>query len=171
MCYSPEMNYDNKYCSVCGSVLMSKQIDGKVRPLCVSCGRVVYFDPKLATTVVLVENNQVLMVRRLTHPGIGLWSLPGGYVDRGEVLEHAAKREVFEETGLYVEITGLIDLLSVEDDPIVLAAYDSYLIGGTLACGPEVSEAYFFPIGSLPDLAFPRDEGILRDWGKYRAAQ
>ena len=41
-------------------------------------------------------------------PGLGLWSLPGGYVDRGEVVETAAEREVMEETGLDVRIRGLV---------------------------------------------------------------
>ncbi|GIS82124.1 MAG: hypothetical protein CM1200mP15_07560 [Dehalococcoidia bacterium] len=40
------------------------------------------------------------MVKRGNEPGYGLWSLPGGYVDRGEIVEEAAAREVFEEPGL-----------------------------------------------------------------------
>ena len=80
-----------------------KEVNGAQRPRCPECGRVIYYDPKLAATVVVERDDRVLMVRRAIQPGIGLWSLPGGYVDRGEVVEVAAAREVLEETGLHVD--------------------------------------------------------------------
>ena len=54
------------------------------------------------------RDGSVLMIRRGTELGYGLWGLPGGYVDRGEVVERAAAREVWEETGLEVEIGDLL---------------------------------------------------------------
>jgi 8-oxo-dGTP diphosphatase len=45
---------------------------------------------------------KVLFVRQIT--GLKLWTLPGGKVKRGESLRHALKREVYEESGLRVEI-------------------------------------------------------------------
>ena len=49
-----------------------------------------YYDPKLTTTAIVEQDLKVLFVKRATPPGIGLWSLPGGYVDRGEIVEEAA---------------------------------------------------------------------------------
>ena len=57
----------------------------------------------MATAVVVERDEKVLMVRRGVEPGLGMWSLPGGYVDRGEMVERAAEREVVEETGLEVK--------------------------------------------------------------------
>ena len=71
------------------------------------CGHIVYYDPKVASAMILERDGKVLLVRRGTEPGLGLWSLPGGYVDRGEVVEEAAVREVWEETGMRTEVARL----------------------------------------------------------------
>jgi ADP-ribose pyrophosphatase YjhB (NUDIX family) len=73
---------------------------------------VVYYDPKVAATCIVERQGKVLMIRRGIQPGMGLWSIPGGYVDRGEVVEEAAAREVTEETGLEVEVERLVGLFS-----------------------------------------------------------
>ena len=105
-----------------------------------------------------------MMVRRAVEPGIGLWSMPGGYVDRGEVVEEAAAREVLEETGLQVEVEHLVGLFSERGHPVMVAAFAARETGGKLAAGPETSEVGFFPLGNLPALAFPRDHKILASW-------
>ncbi len=146
-----------------------KEVNGAQRPRCPECGRVIYYDPKLAATVVVERDDRVLMVRRAIQPGIGLWSLPGGYVDRGEVVEVAAAREVLEETGLHVTITGLLGLFSEEGHPVVLAAFNAQEVGEEEAKpGPEVSELGFFLLDDLPPLAFPRDPIILEAWKNAR---
>ena len=132
--------------------------------MCAACGRVIFYDPKLAATTVVESGGRVLFVRRLTQPGYGLWSLPGGYVDRGEVVEQAAAREVLEETGLRVEITGLVGLFAESGHPVVVAAYHCHSVRGDAAPGPEVSQLGYFALDSLPPLAFDRDREILRAW-------
>ena len=95
----PVMMEEARFCPRCSARLEMREVNGAQRPRCPECGRVIYYDPKLAATVVVERDERVLMVRRAIQPGIGLWSLPGGYVDRGEVVEKAAAREVLEETG------------------------------------------------------------------------
>ena len=104
------------------------------------------------------------MLRRAVETGYGLWSLPGGYVDRGEVVEEAAAREVREETGLQVEISALVGLFSEGGHPVVVAAYAAVEVGGKLEAGPEALELGFYPLDGLPTLAFPRDQLILARW-------
>ncbi|HZA21023.1 MAG TPA: NUDIX hydrolase, partial [Dehalococcoidia bacterium] len=96
---------------------------GSERPVCTECGRVIYYDPKVTVTSIIQRSGQVLMIRRANDPGYGLWSMPGGYVDRGEVVEEAAIREVREETGLEVEIEQLIGLFSEAGQSVMVAAF------------------------------------------------
>ncbi|MFH1560173.1 MAG: NUDIX hydrolase [Chloroflexota bacterium] len=168
MIYSSPMMEEDRYCSRCSTPLEMRDIQGSRRPSCPRCGKIIYYDPKLAATAVVEQENKVLMVRRLTQPGLGLWSLPGGYVDRGEVVERAAAREVLEETSLQVDITSLIGLFSEGGQPVVLAAFDGRITGGEARAGPEVSELGFFPMEALPPLAFLRDIKILEAWQGLR---
>jgi len=90
--------------------------------------------------------------------------MPGGYVDRGEVVEQAAVREVWEETGLKIKIEHLIGLFSEQGHPVMVAAFATREVGGVLAAGDEALEVGFFPINRLPEMAFPRDQLILARW-------
>ena len=160
-------NGDN-FCAGCGARLALREHEGRERPVCPQCGRVVYYDPKLAAACVIERDGKTLMVRRAVQTGYGLWSMPGGYVDRGETVERAAAREVEEEAGLLVEIERLIGLFSDAGNPVVVAAYAAKEVGGALAPGPESLDVGFFALDDLPPLAFPRDEQILRRWQRIR---
>ena len=158
------MTQDDKFCPSCATALEAKDVFGQDRPVCPNCGRVVFYDPTVAAICIVERNGEVLMIRRSTDVGYGLWGLPGGYVDRGEVVERAAEREVWEETGLEVEVGQLIGLLSDTGNPVIVAAYAARETGGTLEAGPEALEVGFFAVDRLPDLAFPRDREILSRW-------
>ena len=145
-------------------MLEARESNGAMRPVCPSCGRVVYYDPKVAAVTIISREGKVLLVRRANQPGYGLWSIPGGYVDRGEVVEEAAAREVREETGLEVEIGRLLGLNSEAGKPVIVAAFTGLEQGGELKPGPEALDAGFFALDDLPTLAFPGDSGILTRW-------
>jgi 8-oxo-dGTP pyrophosphatase MutT (NUDIX family) len=70
------------------------------------------------TAVVLNDAGRVLMIQRTDND---LWAVPGGAQEVGETSTEAAVREVHEETGLEVEVTGLIGIYS---DPRHVIAYD-----------------------------------------------
>ena len=172
-------NDSDKFCASCGSRLAMREHEGARRPVCPACGRVVYYDPKLAVACVIERDRLTLMVRRAVQTGYGLWSMPGGYVDRGEPVEVAAAREVIEEAGLIVEVGPLIGLFSDAGNPVVVApeaapqpggvaASAATEVGGALSPGPESLDVGFFPLDGLPPLAFPRDEQILRRWQGMR---
>ena len=62
--------------------------------------------PRVGVGVVVLrrrESWEVLLVRRAKAPARGMWSLPGGGVEVGETIAEAARREVWEETGLEVQ--------------------------------------------------------------------
>jgi ADP-ribose pyrophosphatase YjhB (NUDIX family) len=153
------------YCQRCGSATEPQSRMGKVRPVCISCGAVTFFDPKLAAAVVIVDESRLLLGQRgesTREPG--RWSFPAGFVERGERVEAAAAREAREETGLEIHIERLVGLYSEEDEPVVLAVYAATIVGGALEAGDDLVELAWFPLDALPDFAFAHDQQIVADW-------
>ena len=66
---------------------------------------------------VVLQDNKVLLVKRLNEPCKGCWAIPGGRVEFGEDLGEAAKRELFEETNIDAEPLGVIWVTSVYYKP------------------------------------------------------
>ena len=85
------------FCPRCGQPLPSP---GSHPARCTHCQFVHYFSPIAAVGAVLSRaDGHVLLLVRGKQPRAGSWCLPGGFVDVGESLEEAARREVLEETG------------------------------------------------------------------------
>ena len=57
-------------------------------------------------------NNRILLVKRLRDPEAGCWGFPGGKVDFGETVEAAICREITEELGISITLTGLARITS-----------------------------------------------------------
>lgn len=159
------------YCLVCASPLELRVLEGRERPTCARCGFVRYVDPKVATAVVLGDGDGVLLVRRNINPGRGKWSFPAGYVNRGEVVEEAAVREVLEEIHVRVQLAGLVGVYSGEGDPVILIVYAGVIASGRpRPDGQEISEVRRFPADELPEMAFGHDLRVLADWGHSQFA-
>ncbi len=153
------------YCQRCATRLESRLQDNREHPTCPACGFVHYLDPKVAVAVVLTHDGGVLLGRRNVDPGRGAWSFPAGYVNRGEVLEEAALREVAEEMGVAARLAGLVGVYSARDDAVILVVYAGVVAAGEpRADGREISEVRTFPVDALPPLGFPHDQRILADW-------
>jgi 8-oxo-dGTP diphosphatase len=107
----------------------------------------------------------VLIERRFPPPG---WALPGGFVEYGETVEAAAVREAREETGLAVELTGLLGVYSDPGrDPrghTIGIVYVGRAHGAPQA-GDDARNVAIVDPGAPPPLAFDH-ERILAD---YRA--
>ena len=160
------------YCPVCAAQLVEKCIVATLRPICPECGFILFLAPELVTVVVLRHEGKFLLGRRNIHPGKGMWSFFGGYVDRGEKVEDAALREVKEETNLDVQLEGLIGIYSEQGEPHVLVVYQASVIesetNSLMAQSEEVGELAYFTWEELPEFAFPIDRHILNDWRKMQ---
>ena len=123
-----------KFCPQCGGRLEKRLLKpGEPRRLvCTACGFIFYLDPKLSVIAVIPMHAGVVMVRRAIEPGYGLWVVPGGFVDMGEVVEDAVVRETLEETYLTVRPIRLLNIYSYPDHRTVIAAYvTEYVVRGT----------------------------------------
>jgi 8-oxo-dGTP diphosphatase len=153
------------YCPQCAAPLESDLIGGKLRPTCPACGFVYFADPKVGVGVLLVENGRLLLTRRAMNPEKGKWSLPAGFVDRGEDPRETAVRETREETGLEVTIAGLVDVYynpPGQGGASIFILYRATCIGGHLQAGDDADDARFFPLNALPELAFASTQDAVR---------
>jgi ADP-ribose pyrophosphatase YjhB (NUDIX family) len=117
-------NVQSKFCHSCGGPLQYRipALDNRVRPTCLHCGLTIYNGPDVLVSVMVIADDQLLLIQRGQQPYINKWSPPGGFVESGESLEQAARREVQEETG--------IDLSRVQMQP-----------HGTISL-PEINQVY-----------------------------
>ncbi len=146
-----------RFCPRCGSPLEARLSFGQIRPVCPSCGYIHFNDPKVAAGVLVEQDGKVLLVRRVNEPQQGLWSFPAGFIDAYEDPAEAARRECLEETGLEVEITGLLDVIGGrehERGADIVIVYRAAVSGGALQPGDDADQAAFFPRSELPPLAF-----------------
>jgi 8-oxo-dGTP diphosphatase len=154
-----------RYCPNCAHEMAPKDVDGKMLPACANCGYILFLDPKVATGVLLGnEDGHVLFMQRAHEPRMGLWSFPSGFVDAGEKVEDAAVREVWEEALVEVRLDGLLGVYSEKGDRVILIAYHGAIVSGEPKPGPESQAVGYFHPNKLPDLAFPRDRYIIEDW-------
>jgi 8-oxo-dGTP diphosphatase len=126
-----------------------------------------YFaDPKVAAGILIEQDSRVLLVRRSNEPFKGLWTLPAGFVDADEDPARAAERECLEETGLSVQVTGILDIRWGREhargaDFVIF--YKGQLVGGELRAGDDAEEAAWFYRTNLPPLAFKSTDFILHN--------
>lgn len=130
-----------------------------------------YRQPKLAVDCIISLDGRIVLVRRKNEPHG--WAIPGGFVDYGETLEQAVRREMREETGL--ELDRLRQFHAYSDparDPrwhcvsLVFTAQGR----GEMKAGDDAAECGLFLPGELPrsELAFDH-ERVLEDFlaGRY----
>ena len=91
----------NKFCGKCGC--MMKRSNGERAMVCPACKNTVY--PKISPVVIVAvrNGNELLMARNLDNPDKTRMFLISGFVEIGESLEQAVKREVLEEAGVHVK--------------------------------------------------------------------
>ncbi len=133
-------------------------------------GKFSYDYPRPALTVDVVictheDRPRVLLIKRKSEPFAGRWALPGGFVDEGEKLADAARRELREETG--VAVVELEQLYAAGDpgrDPrgwtvsvVFLARGDAKKLKAKAA--DDAADVGWFPLDDPPEMAF--DHGML----------
>jgi len=122
--------------------------------------------PALTVDAVIVKDREIVLIRRRKKPFQGQYALPGGFVEFGETVEAALRREVLEETGLVVQIESLVGVYSdPRRDPrghVVTVAFTASVVEGTLACGSDAAATMLWDVSKLPPLAFDHAQ-IVQD--------
>ena len=119
-----------------------------------------YQTPKIDVRAVMIENNQILMVKELID---GKWSLPGGWAEVDLSLSENVKKEVKEEAGLEVEVQRLLAVLDAKNKNPAPAPYGIYKIlveckrtGGSFSANMETCDCALFSLENLPELSTGR---------------
>ena len=101
-------------------------------------------NPLLTVDTVIIQNKSVVLVMRKNPPFKGSWALPGGFVEYGETVEMAAIRETKEETGLDIELDGIVGVYSdPQRDPrghIISICFLGNKIGGELVADTDAAD-------------------------------
>lgn len=145
--------------------------------LCPHCGKTwsAYCNPTPTTDVVIYEPGLGVVIIKRSNEPYG-YALPGGFIDEGEAAEAAAVREMREETGLEVELTGLLGVYSQPDRDPRQHTLSVVFVGKarnpeTLCAGDDASDAAFYNLKNLPEpMAFDHSR-ILSDFAEVLAGR
>ena len=102
---------------------------------------------KVVAGGIIEKDGKYLLVQETQEHCRGQWNIPAGGVDDGENVIDAAKREVFEETGCKVEITGILEIVNrnLEDRDVIIFIFDTKLIEENIQIdGVEISDVKWF---------------------------
>jgi 8-oxo-dGTP diphosphatase len=133
---------------------------------CPHCGYGAYYNPKpVAAAIPVTPDGGIILLRRAFEPGKDLWTFPGGFVDLGESVEEAARREVQEELEIDVTLGPVLNVYSRPEERVVLIVYTATTTG-TPRTTMEATEVRAFAAGELPwdELAFWSTERALNDF-------
>ena len=111
-----------------------------------------------------MDKKEILLIRRKNEPFRDRWALPGGFINKDELLKDAAIRELQEETGLKVED---LDQFHVFDKPgrdprerTITVVFTGFVDeqNSAIKASSDAKEAEWIPVNDLPELAFDHGE-------------
>ena len=125
--------------------------------------------PIVGVGAIIRHQDRLVLIRRDQEPARGYWTFPGGAVELGESLEDAVRREVLEETGLYVQLGDVAAVIDhVARDEVgavryhfVIVDYHARPVGGTLQPGSDVSDARWATLEDLDGLQMTEKAAAL----------
>ena len=131
--------------------------------------------PEVCVGAVAVDADRLLMIRRGHGPAAGLWSVPGGRVEAGELLAEAVVRELTEETGVEGvcgELVGWVERFDDENHYVILDFHVDILEGSQPVAGDDAAEARWVPLADVAELnlvdglaEFLHEKGVIPTMG------
>lgn len=153
-------------CPLCASPLKSVHIGGRDRIGCSKCEFVYWNNPLPVTATLIPHDDGLVLVKRKFEPFVGWWCLPGGFMESAEHPEESAIREVYEETGLTVEIERLLGAYSPgRGINVIILFYLAKQNSGILQAGDDAEEVQTFKISDLPEqIAFDLHRKMISEF-------
>ncbi len=132
-----------------------------------------YKNPIPTVDAIIQKSSSILLVKRKKDPYKNQFALPGGFVNEGETIEEAIKREVYEETSLEVHP---IDILGVYSDPtrdprghMMTVVFIVLMIRGTPTAGDDAKDISWIPIEKLNDIKIAFDHKlVIHDYLRWK---
>jgi ADP-ribose pyrophosphatase YjhB (NUDIX family) len=131
-----------------------------------------YKNPLLVLGCVPQWEDKILLCKRAIEPRMGYWTVPAGFMENGETMQHAAARECYEEALATVEVGSLLAVVNVTHASQVHVMFRARLLAPEFAPGAESLEVGLYTESEIPwgDLAFPSGDFTLRRFFEDRAA-
>ena len=146
------------FCPLCGGLVEEKipPGDNRLRFVCSKCGTIHYSNPRIVVGCIPVHGEQVLLCRRAIEPRHGFWTIPGGFLENGELVEEGALRETLEEANAQVELSYLQTVYSIPHIGQVHVIFVAQLTPPDFSPGQESLETRLFSEEDIPweELAF-----------------
>lgn len=135
---------------------------------CPHCGR--YKNRRIAVDALIIQNNQILLIKRRVEPFKDFWALPGGGIDFDETAEEALQNEVIEETGLTLISSKFLQIYTdPKRDPKQVITLSYYVeTEGEPKAGDDAKEYKWFDLSDLPELGFDHGQ-IIEDYKKIES--
>jgi 8-oxo-dGTP diphosphatase len=153
------------YCSRCAA-----KLPGPPPTACVTCGYQLFVNPRPTGSVIIVDGDRYLAIRRAREPNAGAWDLPGGFCDGFEHPRDAAVREAREELGVAVRLEAFVGmyvgsyLFQNEHLPILDCFWSATIVSGEITLDPsEATALTWADLDSPPPMAFPTMDTALGD--------
>ena len=154
------------HCSQCGETLIRgvPPGDDRERYICPACGIVHYENPRMVVGCIPQWQGRVLLCRRSIDPRRGTWTVPAGYLENGESVEHGTQRELTEEACASASELLPYGLYNIRHVNQVYLIFIARLASEEFGPGEESLEVRLFDQDAIPweELAFPVVEMVLR---------
>ena len=157
---------------MCGAPYPASQID-PFHLACPACGFILHENLRASVGALVLQDHQLLLVKRAIDPHIGSWDVPGGFTEPNEHPEQSVKREVKEELGVTCRVLRLFGVYAPNPylylEKLVYTCDLFYLVSigrGLLKPSDDINGYRWFPLDHLPkdpDLAFPSTRKVLHD--------
>lgn len=140
------------FCSNCGAPVAIRIPTGDRLPrhICDGCGAIHYRNPRLVVGTLPVWEDKILLCRRAIEPRHGMWTLPAGFMENGETVAEAARRETSEEANAHIELGEMFTLIAVPHISQVHVVYRARLLDLDFSAGEETLELGLFAESEIP---------------------
>lgn len=137
-----------RFCPRCGAGI---EVDGR-HAVCPACGFEEWANAAPAVEALVVRDGRVLLARRGVEPFLGMWDLPGGFLEEDEHPLDGLRRELREETGLEIEIGEFLGT-TVEDygaHRVLIQSWAATAPAGEPQAADDVAELRWVEPGDVP---------------------